>query len=344
MNKGESMKKLLIFDGDNTLWTGIFANSDKITLPNNRYNQCEDLYNRGVLQSVASHNLLADVETILYVNKLSDFFLYNQADFGKSKSQMVKEIINLYGLTTPRDVVYLDDDPFNRAEVKNMFSEIIVADPKDLQTVIDVHFTKEDYTEEDRLRVRRYRSELQRNQASVAYGADYQKFLQECDLQLTLNLATEEDVPRIIDLISRANRMAALARTYTEEEIARNLQSIIVGKVRDRFGDYGLSVVLIAGKYWMDQVRYVDIDALVISCRLQGRGIGSAVLGAIFNSEPLGTRFEARWQETEYNQGIKALYEWYKFEFDYTHEFQLRATLIMNKIFELPNWVEVVWE
>lgn len=340
------MKKLLIWDGDNTLWNGIVANGDEIHLPIGRHAQSQILSERGVLQAMATHNLPQDLEQILHRFELSTFFLYNQADFGVPKSEMVRRIIVDYDIAKDTDVVYLDDDPFNRADVKQAFPGVTVSDPIFLDDLIASEFSKPIYTEEDRLRVRRYQSEIQRKQAGAAYGDDHQAFLKSCYLTLSLHKATEDDFPRIVDLMRRANRMAALSRPYSESDLRYDLNSIIVGKVHDRFGDYGLSAVMIVKP--SANKRVMNIDALVISCRLQGRGIGSAILGSVINSYDPEISIVATWESTEYNHGIRGLYEWYKFDID---EFRSHNDCVLHALLqrepecrlETPPWIKVEW-
>lgn len=344
------MRKLLIWDGDQTLWNGIVANGDIITLPKGRQELCQTLSERGVLQAVASHNLKQDVDELLHRFSLSNYFLHNQTEFGKSKSEMVRQIMKDYGLAIPVDVVYLDDDPFNLADVQTISPHIAASVPTQLDNTIQLYFSKGIYTEEDRLRVRRYQSEEQRKQAGNAYDGDYQEFLKSCGLVLSLSDATESDLPRIVDLFARANRMAALAHPYSESQIVERLAAMTVGRVEDKFGDYGMSAII---HHYMDDWlpdHPVHIEGLVISCRLQGRGIGSAMLGTILNHYPINNTIHAHWNSTEYNHGIQALYEWYnfnisknalchRFENDHQH---LVATKTLTERVELPPWIQVI--
>jgi hypothetical protein len=62
----------------------------------------------------------------------------------------------------------------------------------------------------------------------------------------------------------------------------------------------------------VDSFSISKIYAFVISCRLQGKGIGSTILGLLINMNNSKV-LESSYKETEYNQGMKALFEWYKF-------------------------------
>lgn len=340
------MRKLLIWDGDKTLWNGIVADGDHIQLPPGRFEQCKMLSERGVLQAMATHNLSSDLDRILHEFGLTPFFLYNQSGFGTPKSEMVRRILSSYGISKQSDVVYLDDDPFNRADVRDNFPVIMAAHGIFLDDIVAAEFSKVEYTDEDRLRVRRYQSEIQRQQASTGYGGDHQAFLKSCGINLTLRKMRNEDLPRVADLMARANRMAALARSFDIESLIARMGDVTVGFVEDKFGDYGLSAILITCEGFNRPT--VDIEALVISCRLQGRGIGSAVLGAVINSYPIDVVVRASWRQTEYNHGVRGLYVWYDFAMEERDSIVSAVLDRKNgsdfpvKRLYLPEWIKVV--
>lgn len=334
------MKKLLVWDGDQSLWNGVIMEGDIPALSSGRLELCQELCDRGVLQSVASHNNPDEVEAALHSLGLASMFLYNYAGIGVPKSAMIRSIVKDYDLSRLSDVVFLDDDAINRLEVQTSMPEVIVEDPKEVNDVIARHFTKEKYTEEDRLRVRRYQSEKQRKTIAAEYPGDTQAFLRSCGLEMTLSLADGKDMARVYDLAARANRMAAIAEPLTPEVLNSKQGRITVAYITDKYGDYGLSAFIIAAGD--------TIDGIVVSCRLQGRGIGSALLGSVLNrliSRGSG-RISASWVETEYNAGMRSLYQWYGFDIsqippDKVVALLNRQTLFRDKI--LPDWVKVLW-
>jgi len=338
------MKKLLVWDGDDTLWNGTLAEGDTPTLPPGRWELCEALSNRGVLQALATHNREESVKVALHTLGLEPFFLYNQAAFGPPKSAMVRAIVQDYELSKYSDVVFVDDSTFNRAEVVTALPLVTVIGPDEFPEASDVYFFKEYYTDEDRLRVRRYQSEAVRRHAAVAYGEDYATFLRSCELVMEIRRAEAADLPRVVDLIQRANRMAALSRVFSEVELrmatARRIGgSVWVAKVRDKFGDYGLSAVMITDV--RSSPDPIKINALVVSCRLQGRGIGSAFIGWLINRYSVGTAIVAEWQETEYNAGMRGLYEWYGFNIGEDSSRWIEARFTKRGLVDMPDWVQV---
>jgi hypothetical protein len=83
-----------------------------------------------------------------------------------------------------------------------------------------------------------------------------------------------------------------------------------------------------------------SVNLLVISCRLQGKGIGSALIGGEINHVAEdGKLLTGVWKETEYNAGVRALWEWYKAEITVQGDL-VTAVAPAGKV-ELPDWIDV---
>lgn len=325
------MRKLLIWDGDETLWNGTVLEYKIVQLPEGRRELCEELARRGVLQAVASKNLQRDVDDVL--KKLGlNMFLHSVGDLDMPKSQMVKNIIHAYGLSDPRDVVYVDDLLFNVEEVRKNVPGVhgYLHKGDHLDAVVYLHFTKDRYTKEDQLRVRSYEAEANRKRASESYGGDHLAFLESCKMKMKISRCSVEDTERVKDLARRAHRMSAFDHDFRDLETDWT-RNCLVAHVADTYGDYGLS-----GFVWTPTAGF--IAGLVISCRLQGRGVGSALLGAVINLSH-NPNIRASWVETEYNKGIRALYEWYKFGISNLTDEQVVASLYKEGPVVTPPWI-----
>jgi len=330
------MKKLLVWDGDETLWHGTLVEGDDISMTPERLALCEQLHDRGVLQAIASFNRPADVEQAIYKFGLDRWFLHSAAGFETSKSALLAKIKSDYDLSRWSDVVFIDDNAGNRGEVQFAFPDVTVGGPEDVEAIVAEHFTKSYYTDEDRRRVRRYQSESLRRASAAAYGDDRMAFLKSCAIEVEIGPATLDDIERIQDLAQRANRMAAIAEVDGDADWLAFVRagSLVVVRVRDRFGDYGLSAFVAS----MADGATTEVLALVVSCRLQGRGIGSAILGWLLNAT--GEPMSARWTETEYNAGMRQLYEWYGFAIT-TEGDRVSARRASREPVQLPDWITV---
>lgn len=330
---GLELRKLLIWDGDETLWDGTILEGDNPVIPPARQVLCEELASRGVLQSIASRNKLEDVLTVLHRYEMDNYFLAPQADLLRPKSAMIASVMSELSLARQEDVAYVDDLPYNLAEVQDALPGVLTFLPSQTEQIIEGHFTKFSYTEEDRSRVRRYREEDVRRVAASSYDGNRTAFLRACGLTLSISPCGEEHLERACDLVERANRMSALDGHYTRESIKELRDNLYVGRVHDKYGDYGLSALV--GCYLN------HIYLLIISCRLQGKGIGSSLLGWVINRH-IGKTMTATWKETQHNRAMRELYRWYDFQEEEIPGGKIGCTKRIDSPVKLPDWVKVI--
>lgn len=338
------MKKLLVWDGDESLWNGtVIEGIDGVTLPEGRFELCQELFNRGVVQSIASYNVLSDVEAMLHKFGLANFFLAPQAEFGgANKAEMISKIVAELNLSKYSDVVFIDDNVHNIAEVKALLPDVNTAFPQEIDEVVGRWFTKDSYTAEDKDRVRMYRSEVARRESGAAFKGDKVEFLRSLALKAKISCPTEEQMPRVMQLVERANRLAAKNPLLYHPDFDYGdleQQDMMVLTAEDNFGNYGLTGVANITPY--EDGDAVSINLFVISCRLQGKGLGSTFLGTILNTY-IGNTVYMIYKATNYNAGIKSLLDWYKFEYTDTNDDVVIASKTIEILVELPDWVEVI--
>ena len=108
---------------------------------------------------------------------------------------------------------------------------------------------------------------------------DFQKGL---DLRIDLSCAAAQDLGRVTQLINKTNQFNLTTLRRSLEEVralhASPRHRIFALRVRDRFGDYGLTGVVIVERD--GEARWV-IDTLLLSCRVLGRGVETALLAAL---------------------------------------------------------------
>ena len=334
------MRKLVVWDCDETLWKGTLMYGDDLMLKPMVKDTLELLHTRGVVQSVASKNLKEDVLAKLEEFGISSYFLVPQADLETPKSKMVSTIKDALGLARFEDIVFVDDQLFNRCEVEDRLEGVVSCEYEDMEDVIDKYFTKETYTDEDRKRAQRYRSELERSRGADSYGDDYIAFLHSCEMEVDFFNPVDTQLPRFKDLIERANRMSALDDSFNNEMVDQmfihHRNGLLACSVKDKYGDYGLCALAILEIY----KDLVEIKGVVVSCRLQGKGIGSSLLGMIINMCK-NKKITARYEETRYNAGMRNLYDWYKF-IDLSHnDYNIVRFERMPGEVRLPPWLKI---
>ena len=140
---------------------------------------------------------------------------------------------------------FIDDSPFERAEVAHELPGIQVFADSDVHTLLQRPEFDVPITEESRRRRAFYRAESERKQQAVQYGARYETFLKTCEMKATLFKPTDrEHVERCLELLQRSNQLNLSTHRYTGAELAQLLEQpdvvCICTSCRDRFGDYGI--------------------------------------------------------------------------------------------------------
>ena len=276
-------KKCLVTDLDNTLWQGIVGESD--------YNEIEpetdlqkhilDLYGRGVVLAVNSKNNHED--SILIMDKHPDMVL-RPDHFAALKINWRDKADNMAELATELNLgldsfVFIDDDPFQRASVKNRFPEVAVLHPDKLKDYPG--FSSLTLTEEDRRRGQMYAEENRRKGLQASLGS-VDDFLRELDLKIEIAPVNSDSLARASQLTQKTNQFNLTTRRYSESEI-ENFRAkgwlVWTVKAADRFGDYGIigvGMVEPKGGTWR-------VDNFLLSCRILGRGVEKAFLGYLLS-------------------------------------------------------------
>jgi len=136
---------------------------------------------------------------------------------------------------------------------------------------------------EDQQRTEMYAAQKQRAGAEQNFQSkeDFFRFLeQEAELEPVSDLT----LARIAQLTQKTNQFNLTTRRYTEPQIAEMAKQpewhIFSIRVRDRFGDHGLVGVAIAH----DEGEQCEVDTFLLSCRVIGRTVETALLAHLAES------------------------------------------------------------
>lgn len=288
MNKGNKMKqkiKLVIWDADNTLWNGSVYYTDKeaVKLKPGTKSALKELSKRGIKSTLCSKNNYEDVEMTLKKFEINKYFENSQVGWGL-KSDAIKNLSKIFNISFG-EMLFIDDDPFQRAEVLSQIPELNIfelTDPIDILSLDGVR--PENETEEDKKRVQILKEDRNREEAEKVHRGNYKDFLCQCDIKMTVREIKEEDWARVIQLLNRTNELNATGNRYGLEDLKRsyevNKDRILVAELTDKFGDYGLIAETIIDTtepgVWF-------VRDLTVSCRTMGRGIGSTLVIVILN-------------------------------------------------------------
>ena len=287
-------KKCLVLDCDNTIWGGIVGELgvQHIQLDRNNYpgrafydfqRSVVRLANRGVMVALCSKNNEEDVLAVLDQHpdcliKREHLVSWRVNWEGKETNiaSMVREL-NI-GMDS---VVFVDDNPTECTRVKDFLPDITVRMVPEktylLPSLLDGEglFNLLTLTEEDKNRAKMYQAENMR-QKSESKFASVEDFLASLELAAYIKHYSPEDagpLARVAQLSQKTNQFNLTTRRYSETEIldfAGRPDYMVLGmNVTDKFGDFGLTGVLIA------QVdgKVARMDSFMLSCRILGRNL-----------------------------------------------------------------------
>lgn len=318
--------KLVICDLDDTLWGGRVGDDgwDGIDIDpagTGRHHLrlqffLQGLVQQGVLLAIASKNEPAPVHEVFerrpeMILRLGDF-VAAQIHW-EPKSVSIERILATLNLT-PSGVVFLDDNPAEREEVRRRFPEIVIPDlpsnPAEwVPLLIDTGlFDRRVVTEESVKRQRMYQENAQRD-AQLAASGGIDEFLADLGMEMTVYDAAEHR-DRVVELIQKTNQFNLTTRRYGWPEVAAAAENglALCYRLTDKFGDNGVISVVIAKRQGDGEYA---IDLWLMSCRVMSRTVENAIMDDVLQRlVPLGARrLVGRFIPTAKNAPVRDLYE-----------------------------------
>lgn len=293
-----TLVKCVVWDLDGTVWPGVAIESaDPRPAPfPEALRAMALLEGRGVVNSVASRTDPVVRELLLVHPELADRFVAPQLGWGH-KSDMIRTIAGELGIGVSA-VAFVDDNPFERAEVSTVLPEVRVLAPAELYGQLDSPlFRPAVLTEDAGRRVERYREERRRIEAAREFGGTSEDFLRGCDIRLRVAEATGADVDRLAELIGRTHRFNTTGAFWDADQVRRMVDDpawfVPVARLTDRYGDYGLigAALVQRGSAEPAEARRPaagsaerpatgwHLRLFTVSCRAAGRNVPTALLG-----------------------------------------------------------------
>lgn len=256
-------KKLVIWDLDDTLWTGVLSEGGI-----NRRPHCERLLRAlamaGLVNSVASNNdedvALRELEHL----GLSPFLVFPAIGW-EPKSALVGRVLEQTQLRAS-EAILVDDHPRLRHQIEQE-QGVTAVDP---QVIAGFRAADVPVLDPALEVVRRYRVLERRRSAQAAAAGDEAAFLRGCDVVVTIETPAAHS-GRIVELVRRAHQLNFTKRPLDAGvlEVLCADPTIATGAVRvtDRYGDYG-----VAGFFAVDR-NARRLLHFVFSCRLLHMGV-----------------------------------------------------------------------
>jgi FkbH-like protein len=330
--------KLVIWDLDETILTGILEEGDEETNPV-AITAMQKLNERGILQALATQNPPETVPVIVDKFSWSKEFVEIMADLGP-KVKKVRRILDSLGVN-PLDTVFVDEGPFERDSISAQIPEISAWSITDLTAYLADDILA--VTEEARLRPRMYREQQARTQEGES-AKDYTDFLRACNIKITIRPYTAQDALRAEELLTRTHRMN-LGVLPVDEAITRLSQPddhhVFVAEMKDKYGDMGRCGII---HLTPDGNGGAVIESLAISCRTRARGLSLAMLvGLLGHTKAHFGRYRCRYVFNGSNRPLRMLLMGAGFKPQSgTDELELAVDRLATM--ELPDWVHVEYQ
>jgi FkbH-like protein len=334
--------KCVVWDLDNTLWDGTLLEGDPCDVPPEVHRAIRTLDERGILQSVASKNDPDIAQERLAEVGLADMFLYPQIGW-KPKSESIKEIaasLN-FGLDA---LAFVDDQPFERAEVAHAHPQVVCVDPVELAAILETPaFVPRFVTTESARRRDLYRIQASREAEEHDFQGTNEEFLRTLGMRFTIRRAGPGDLQRAEELTVRTNQLNSTGRTYSFAELDE-LRSdpahwLLVAEMSDRFGDYGtigLALVHRDPEAW-------HLKLMLMSCRTMSRGVGTILLSHIMRTAAGEVpRLRADFVETGRNRMMQITYAFAGFREVARDGDHVTLESDLAQIQSFPDYVDVV--
>ncbi len=278
--------KVVALDCDDTLWSGICGEDgpEGVTLDPPRRALQEFMAARrdeGMLLALCSKNNPEDVDAVFAAHPEMPLAL---ADFAAASINWESKGAGLAALAAELDLgldsfILVDDSGKECREAQSGAPEVLAlplpSDPAEIPVFLR-HvwaFDRPRVTEEDRRRALLYRQQADRVRARRA-SASLSDFLASLQLEVEIAPMRPGQLARVAQLTRRTSQMNTSTIRRSEAEILGAGLECHTVTVRDRFGDYGLTGVML----FKEEKHRLQVDTFLLSCRALGRGVEHRML------------------------------------------------------------------
>ena len=353
--------KVIVTDLDNTLWGGVIGEDGVAGIqlggeyPGAAYQSVQrallDLHRRGILLAVASKN---NPDDALEAIDHHPGMLLHSSHFAALRINWEDKAHNLRQIAAELNlgldaIAFLDDNPVERQQVRETLPEVMVIEPGEDPTEFSrairefPAFERLVLSEEDRRRGEYYAADRRRSELQTS-SASPEDFFWSLAQEAEVAPVTSATLARAAQLTQKTNQFNLTTRRRTELEIAelaaRPGCQVLSMRVRDRYCDNGLVGLAIT----RDQAGVCEIDTFLLSCRVIGRTVETALLAHLAEqARARGCRSIEGWfLPTKKNAPARDFYSDHGFAAveETPHGVRWRRDLSAGPI-ETPAWVRV---
>ncbi|MFL6428700.1 MAG: HAD-IIIC family phosphatase [Acidobacteriaceae bacterium] len=308
-------RKVVICDLDNTLWDGVIGEGE-VKHYHERQKTLKRLRQKGLLLAINSKN---DPKNVRWdgAGLTLDDFVCCQINW-TSKVQNIRRIAEELNLKT-KDFVFIDDRPDERAMVQEMMPEVLALDAESESVWRRLALAADLLPEQDELdRTLAYKQKAQREQFlgneaenAEAAAAEQRELFRRLEFRVNIRRPERKELKRVAELINRTNQFNMCASRTTLAEVTAwydgNSHSVLVVNARDKFGSMGTVCVAVT----RETEDRVEIPAFVLSCRVFGYGVETALLNHVKRTAGFpgrGKQVVGRYIATAFNEPCRDTY------------------------------------
>jgi len=336
----DNIKKVLVTDCDNVLWAGVIAedmsqgihaNPNGVGYGHFIYQTyLKHLLKSGILIAAITRNHLDDINVAMskpeMLMKESDFIAI-MASYRAKSSQIsaLSESLNL-GL---EGFVFVDDNPVEIAEVTNNLPQVTTLQypeyendlPALLSTLARL-FSRDYLTNEDSLRTKSYRTNLNIITSDRVKPGRIDNFLKDLNMTLTIKEIGIENLERPVQLLNKTNQFTCNGKRVTANLISNRLNKdarLISATLTDNGGNHGEILCILIDSFGV-------ICYFSMSCRVFERYVERVFLHWLLNTIKPITSIDYR--PTERNEPFQLFLEQLAIEGNFKLSSNSRSTLL----------------
>jgi FkbH-like protein len=289
-------RKCLVLDLDNTLWGGVIGDDGLSGIQLGQGSATGEAYlavqrlalelrGRGVVLAVCSKN---EEDAARSPFRQHPDMLLTEDHIAVFQANWTDKAANLRAIAKALNIgldalVFLDDNPAERAQVRREAPQVAVPelpdDPAFYPRMLAAagYFEAVAFSTEDRDRAGYYQANAKRA-ATLEASGDMDSYLASLGMVCAINRVDPVSRPRVAQLINKSNQFNLTTRRYSEAEVAGveadPKKHAIQVRLTDAFGDNGIISVIIADR----SPQAWEIDTWLMSCRVLGRRVEEVVL------------------------------------------------------------------
>ena len=233
--------KLVIWDLDDTFWSGTVSEGSILPIQQNSY-VVKEFTKRGIINSISSKNNFDDAKKELEAMQIWEYFVFPQITWDP-KGKIIQDLLEMLNLRA-ENTLFIDDNVLNLNEALFFSPNLNVCLPEHIESLLNNEYLK-GKDDSDHTRLSQYKN-LEKKQLDFSKSKlSNVEFLKDSDIKVQISTDSINQLDRIYELVERTNQLNYTKNRVTIEELRAQIEDENASsgyiKVTDKYGDYGIS-------------------------------------------------------------------------------------------------------